>query len=176
MYKQLFTVGHSTHTLQELIEILHNFKITHLVDVRTIPKSRHVPWFNQDPFSSALRKEKITYVHMAKLGGLRHTTKNSKNLAWQNLSFRGFADYMQTPDFFEGLKELNKLMQKKNRVTIMCAEALPWRCHRSLIADAEIIRHIAVWHIMSKTKASAHTLTDFAVINRNKRPMQILYP
>lgn len=176
MYKQLFTIGYSTHNLHEFIELLHIYGITHLVDVRSIPKSLHAPWFNKDCLSKSLRKEKITYVHMTKLGGLRHTTKSSKNLAWRNASFRGFADYMQTPDFFEGLKELNKLIRKENKVAIMCAEALPWRCHRSLIADAEVVRHFAVWNIMSKTSLKPHELTSFAVVNRDKRPIQILYP
>lgn len=176
MHKQLFTIGHSTHSLKDFIEILKAFKITHLVDIRTIPRSRHVPWFNQSRLSKALNKEKISYMHMAELGGLRHTNKDSKNLAWRNLSFRGFADYMQTPEFFSGLKKLNSLIQKHNKVVIMCAEVLPWRCHRSLIADAEVIRNFYVWHIMSKTNAHPHELTSFAIIDRNKRPMQILYP
>lgn len=176
MYKQLFTIGHSNHTLQEFLDMLHAFKITHLVDVRTIPRSRHVPWFNKDTFAKVLHKDKIVYAHMTKLGGLRHTHKDSQNKAWQNLSFRGFADYMQTSEFFEGLTELNQLIQINHRVVIMCAEALPWRCHRSLIADAEVIRHFKVYHITSKTKATSHKLTSFAVVDRTRKPMQILYP
>ncbi len=176
MANNLYTIGHSTHPLQEFIEILHAHHITHIVDVRTVPKSRHVPWFNKDEFKKSLRKEKIAYTHMPKLGGLRRTTKDSINLGWRNASFRGFADYMQTPEFFAGLKELNTLIKKNGRVAIMCAEAVPWRCHRSLIADAEIIRHIHTWEIMGKTSIREHKLTPFAVVNRKKKPLQIYYP
>ena len=112
MSKQLYTIGHSTHTLQEFIDILHTYQITHIVDVRTIPKSRRVPWFNQPALKASLRKEKITYIHMPKLGGLRRTNKDSINLGWRNASFRGFADYMQTPEFFSGLKDLNELIKR----------------------------------------------------------------
>lgn len=173
---KLYTIGHSTHTLQEFLDILHAYQITHIVDVRTIPKSRHVPWFNENEFKKSLRKEKIAYTHISKLDGLRRTNKNSINMEWRNASFRGFADYMQTAEFFDGLKELNNLIKKNKNVAIMCAEAVPWRCHRSLIADAEIVRHFSVWEIMSKTSVRAHTLTDFAVVNRKKRPIQIYYP
>jgi uncharacterized protein (DUF488 family) len=172
----LYTIGHSTHTLQEFLAILHAHQITQIVDVRTIPKSRHVPWFNEQELKISLRKEKIGYIHISKLGGLRRTTKNSINMGWRNTSFRGFADYMQTSEFFAGLKALNKIIKEKARVAIMCAEAVPWRCHRSLIADAEIVRHFVVWEIMSKTSIHAHKLTDFAVVNRKKRPIQIYYP
>lgn len=173
---KLYTIGHSTHTLQEFLDILHAHKIMHIVDVRTIPKSRHVPWFNDTELEISLREEKIDYTHLPKLGGLRRTTKNSINMGWHNASFRGFADYMQTLEFFEGLKELNTLIKKGHNVAIMCAEAVPWRCHRSLIADAEIVRHYIVWEIMSKTSIHSHKLTSFAVVNRKKRPIQIYYP
>lgn len=172
----LYTIGHSTHTLQEFLDILHVHQITQIVDVRTIPKSRHVPWFNEKELKASLRKAKIAYTHIPKLGGLRRTIKNSINMGWRNASFRGFADYMQTPEFFQGLKELNGLIKKENKVAIMCAEALPWRCHRSLIADAEVARHFVVWEIMSKTSVHSHKLTTYAVINRKKRPIQIYYP
>lgn len=173
---KLYTIGHSTRTLQEFIDILHAHQITHVVDVRTIPKSRHVPWFNKNEFKKVLRKEKIAYTHVSKLGGLRQTRKKSINIRWRNASFRGYADYMQTSEFFEGLKELNDLIKINKRVVIMCAEAVPWKCHRSLIADTEIARHFVVWDIMSKTFARMHKLTVFAVINRKKRPIQVYYP
>jgi uncharacterized protein (DUF488 family) len=176
MSKQLYTIGHSTHTLQEFLDILHAHRITQIVDVRTIPKSRHVPWFNEKELKSSLRKEKIGYTHIPKLGGLRRRTKDSINLGWRNASFRSYADYMQTPEFFAGLKTLNKIIKDNTRVAIMCAEAVPWRCHRSLIADAEIVRSFAVWEIMSKTSAHAHKLTSFAVVNKKRRPIQIYYP
>lgn len=173
---KLYTIGHSTHPLQEFIAILRAHKITYIIDVRTIPKSRYVPWFNEKAFKASLHKEKIGYAHMSKLGGLRRTNKNSVNTGWRNKSFRGFADYMQTPEFFEGLKELNALIKKGDKIAIMCAEAVPWRCHRSLIADAEIARHFVVWEIMSKTSVHKHKLTAFAIINRKKKPIQIYYP
>lgn len=173
---KLYTIGHSTHTLKEFLDILHKYKITHVVDVRSIPKSRRVPWFNENELKKSLLREKIAYTHLSKLGGLRRTSKNSINMGWHNTSFRGYADYMQTPEFFEGLKELNTLIKKNDKLAIMCAEALPWRCHRSLIADAEMIRHYSVWEIISKTSVRLHTLTNFAVVNRKKRPIQIYYP
>lgn len=172
----LYTIGHSNRSLEAFIEILKAHKITHLVDIRTIPKSRRMPWFNQDELAASLRKVHIHYHHLAALGGLRHAKKDSINIGWHNTSFRGFADYMQTAEFFHGLKELNALLKKPHKVAIMCAEAVPWRCHRSLIGDAEIIRHIRVFDIFSKTNKREHELTDFAKVDRSKRPIQITYP
>lgn len=174
---KLYTIGHSSHSLQDFLAILKAYQITHLVDVRTIPRSRYVPWFNEEELKVSLRKAKIIYIHMSNLGGLRQTNKNSIiNQAWNNASFRGFADYMQTPEFYTGLKKLNQLIKRKNKVAIMCAEAVPWRCHRSLIADAEIIRGITVLDIMSRTSVHVHTLTVFSVVDRSKRPIKIFYP
>jgi len=172
----LYTIGHSTHTIQEFIEILHTYHITHIVDVRSIPKSRHVPWFNEAPFKKSLHKEKIAYIPLKELGGLRKTSNASINKGWRNASFRGFADYMQTSEFFKGLKKLNQLIKKNHRVAILCAEALPWRCHRSLIADALIIRKIKVLEIIGKHSIREHHLTSFAKINRKKKPMLVYYP
>lgn len=172
----LYTIGHSTHPLNEFIDILHAQKICHIVDIRTIPKSRRFPWFNQDALKVSLHKAKIAYTHLSDLGGLRKTNKDSINQKWENASFRGFADYMQTSEFFLGLKKLNHIIKQNKKVAIMCAEALPWRCHRSLIGDAEIIRGIKVLDIMSKTSLHAHQLTSFAVVDRSKKPMKIYYP
>ncbi|HHF7346036.1 TPA: DUF488 family protein [Legionella feeleii] len=173
---RLYTIGHSTHSLQEFMAILDVYHISHLVDVRTIPKSRHVPWFNKDEFSVSLAKEAIRYTHLSKLGGLRKGSPTSINTGWRNASFRSYADYMQTKPFYEGLKELHELIKNNTAVAIMCAEAVPWRCHRSLIADAEIIRNIKVFDIISKNSIQPHKLTDFAVVNRQTRPFQIYYP
>lgn len=173
---KLFTIGHSTRTLREFISLLQIHQITHLVDVRTIPKSRRVPWFNEEALKAALRKEKIAYKHMSALGGLRRTSKNSINQGWYNASFRGFADYMQTPEFYSALKKLNQMLKNKKKIAIMCAEAVPWRCHRSLIADAEVVRGISVWDIMSATSLHEHQLTTFAVVDRSRRPIKIYYP
>ena len=171
----LYTIGHSNRSLHDFLEILIAHNITDLIDVRSIPKSRNVPWFNKNMLEKALRKINIHYEHLPELGGLRHAKKDSENMGWRNTSFRGFADYMQTQVFFAGLKKLNTLLKKPNRVAIMCAEAVPWRCHRSLIADAETIRHIRVLDIFSKTTIHRHVLTSFAVVNRKKRPMRIIY-
>lgn len=171
----LYTIGHSNHTLREFLELLHAHQITHLVDIRTLPKSRHVPWFNKNTLKTALHKRKIAYTHLEKLGGLRRTTKDSVNLGWRNASFRGYADYMQSREFFEGLKELNYII-KKERTAIMCAEAVPWRCHRSLIADAELARNIKVLDIFNIHSVRKHQLTSFAVIDRKSKPIKIYYP
>lgn len=173
---KLYTIGHSTHTLQEFLEILNAHNITHIVDIRTIPKSRYVPWFDENTLKEGLNKVNISYTHISALGGLRKTNKDSINQGWHNASFRGYADYMQTSEFYAGLKELNQLIKRKQKVAIMCAEALPWRCHRSLIADAETIRGLTVLDIMSRTSLHLHKLTSFAVIDRSKRPIKIYYP
>ncbi|ASQ45209.1 DUF488 domain-containing protein [Legionella clemsonensis] len=171
----LYTIGHSNRKLQEFVDLLTAYKISKLVDIRTIPKSRYVPWFNKESLAASLKKLNIQYQHMPALGGLRSPKADSINLGWHNLSFRAYADYMQTKEFFSALKALNALLSKE-RVVIMCAEAVPWRCHRSLIADAEIIRHLHVFHIMSENTVQAHHLTPFAVVNKDRRPMQIYYP
>lgn len=173
---KLYTIGHSTHTLQEFLEILNAHNITHIVDIRTIPKSRYVPWFDENTLKEGLNKVNTSYTHISALGGLRKTNKDSINQGWHNASFRGYADYMQTSEFYAGLKELNQLIKRKQKVAIMCAEALPWRCHRSLIADAETIRGLTVLDIMSRTSLHLHKLTSFAVIDRSKRPIKIYYP
>lgn len=172
----LYTIGHSNRSLEEFIAILKAQEITHLVDVRTIPRSRHVPWFNKGSLAKALKKANIHYQHFPILGGMRHPVKHSQNTAWRNTGFRGFADYMQTPAFFSGLKKLNALLKKSRKIAVMCAEAVPWRCHRSLIADAEIIRKIKVLDILSKHSVKEHQLTKFAIVDRTKKPMQIIYP
>lgn len=176
MPNTLYTIGHSIHSLVDFIAILKAHEISHIVDVRAIPQSRYVPWFNKESFRQALRKDKIQYTHMPSLGGRRHTTKNSINTGWRKASFRGFADYMQTHEFFLALKELNDLLKKNKRIAIMCAEAVPWRCHRSLIADAEVARHVKVYEIMSKTSVREHVLTAFAVVDRGGRPIKVYYP
>ena len=171
----LYTIGHSTRTLKEFVSLLDAFGVKRVVDVRTVPKSRHVPWFNKEKLSGSLKLRGILYTHLSKLGGLRHAKKDSRNYGWRNASFRGYADYMATPDFAQGVSALNKLLAKKC-VAIMCAEALPWRCHRSMIADAEVARGIAVRHIMSAKTANPHTLTRFAVVDKKCDPPLVQYP
>jgi len=172
----LYTIGHSNHSLEEFLELLNHYQIGQLVDVRSMPRSRYVPWFNKEKLSNSLKKHKIHYLHLGELGGLRHSKKDSINTGWNNKSFRGYADYMQTPEFFNGLKNLNALLKSGKKVAIMCAEAVPWRCHRSMIGDAEIIRGIKVLDILTTKVIKPHILTSFAVIDRSTKPIRIYYP
>jgi hypothetical protein len=131
----VLTIGHSTRAIEEFISLLQAHAVSRVADVRTVPRSRHNPQFDQDSLPNSLKKAGLGYVHMPGLGGLRHTKRDSLNVGWRNPSFRGYADYMQTPEFEQSLEELIQLA-KQERIAIMCAEAVPWRCHRSLIADA----------------------------------------
>jgi uncharacterized protein (DUF488 family) len=160
----IFTIGHSTRTIEDFIAILKHYHITELIDIRTVPKSRHNPQFNGPELAHALRNHHIGYRHQKNLGGLRHTHRDSINTAWENASFRGFADYMQTEEFKEGIEQLIEIAHKKI-VAIMCAEAVPWRCHRSLIGDALLARGITAQDIFSITIAKPHTLTPWAKIH-----------
>jgi uncharacterized protein (DUF488 family) len=171
MTEIVYTIGHSTHAIDEFIRILTRFEVEEVVDVRTIPKSRHNPQFNEDELRKQLLDHEIEYIRLAGLGGLRHTIKTSINTAWKNASFRGFADYMQTPGFTVALDELIDRAKEK-RVAIMCAEAVPWRCHRSLIGDALLIRNIPVEDIFDEKTSKLHSLTPWAKVNGNK----ISYP
>jgi hypothetical protein len=164
------TVGHSTRTLEELIALLRAHGVARLVDVRTVPRSRHNPQFNRDTLPEALRAAGIGYLHLPGLGGLRHPRADSPNTAWRNDSFRGFADYMQTPEFATSLGELIALARQEP-VALMCAEALPWRCHRSLIADALLARGIPVDHLMGPAAPGSvrpHALTAWARIDGDR--------
>jgi uncharacterized protein (DUF488 family) len=162
-YLSVFTIGHSTRSIEDFIEILKHYHINELIDIRTIPKSRHNPQFNGEELAHVLRNHHINYRHEKKLGGLRHALKDSINMAWKNVSFRGYADYMQTDEFKEGLQELIAIAEHKT-VVIMCAEAVPWRCHRSLIGDALLAHGIQVNDIYSKSEVKSHTLTPWAVV------------
>jgi|SRR5579863_1880966 uncharacterized protein (DUF488 family) len=167
----IFTIGHSTHPLEEFVDMLKANDIAQLVDVRTIPKSRRVPQFNSESLAAALPKLGIDYVHLKSLGGLRHAKKDSVNTGWRNASFRGYADYMGTDEFRQGIDRLLKLAHTK-RTVIMCAEAVPWRCHRSLIGDALLVRGVRVEDIMSATSHREHELTPFAKVHG----LEITYP
>lgn len=168
---EIFTIGYSTHSIEAFIDLLKAHDIEMVIDIRTIPKSRHCPDFNQEELKKSLKTAKIGYRHIKELGGLRHASKDSVNTGWINASFRGFADYMQTPAFQTGLDKLEKLAQKK-RCVLMCAEGVPWRCHRSLIADALTIKKRKVFHIQSKKTAKRHTLTSFLHVKKGK----LIYP
>jgi uncharacterized protein (DUF488 family) len=185
----ILTIGHSNRSTEDFLALLKAHGVQRLVDVRTVPRSRHNPQFNRlpaaadlpamagppaqagDALPQTLRRARIAYTHLAKLGGLRRAKPDSPNTGWNNSSFRGFADYMQTPEFAAGIARLEKLAQTK-RCAIMCAEAVPWRCHRSLLADALTVRGHAVEHIMTPTRRNLHKLTPFARV-RGKR---ITYP
>jgi uncharacterized protein (DUF488 family) len=157
----IFTIGHSTRTITEFIEILHAYRVSLVVDVRRVPHSRHNPQFNKETLPNQLKREGVGYVHLPEIGGLRRPKPNSANLALENKGFRGYADYMQTKEFVENLLHLVALA-KENCVAVMCAEALPWRCHRSLISDALVVRNVKVEHIISKDSCISHRLSEWA--------------
>lgn len=167
----LYTIGHSTRPLDEFINILGHYGIKRVFDVRTIPQSRYNPQFNKETFADALQKADLEYRHMPALGGLRKPLKESINSGWKNGLFRGYADYMQTKAFEEAAQELIRLAEEKNSV-LLCAEAVPWKCHRSLIADALLVRGIEVQHILAITTVQAHLLTPFAKAEGQK----VTYP
>jgi uncharacterized protein (DUF488 family) len=160
----ILTIGHSTRSIGTFIQMLRAYGVKRLVDVRTIPRSLHNPQFNRDVLPGTLLQACIGYTHMEELGGLRHARTDSLNTGWHNTSFRGFADYMQTSEFQTGIETLIQAAERE-QVAIMCAEAVPWRCHRSLIGDALGARGIAVEDIMSENRVQAHELTSFARLN-----------
>ncbi len=167
----VYTIGHSTRPLEDFIALLRANGVQRVIDIRMIPKSRHNPQFNRETLAPDLRAARIGYVYLKKLGGLRRTRPDSVNLAWRNASFRGFADYMQTPDFEAGLARAIELAESKPSA-LMCAEAVPWRCHRSLVADALLVRGIKVEDIVGASPPRSHKLTPFARV----RGKQITYP
>ena len=167
----LWTIGHSTKSIEEFLSLLKSHGIERLVDVRTIPRSRHNPQFDTVMLARDLKKATIAYVHQPALGGLRKPKKDSINAGWKNMSFRGYADYMQTQEFRAALEALMATCHPAP-TAIMCAEAVPWRCHRSLIADALAVRGWTVRHIMTETKADTHRLTRFAVVEQDR----VTYP
>lgn len=169
--KTIYTIGHSTRSFEELVDILKHYRISTLVDVRSVPRSRTNPQFNEKSLEQTLPKTGMKYLHLTKLGGLRHAKKDSINMGWHNASFRGYADYMQTDEFDEGLKELTDLAKNKT-VAIMCAEAVPWRCHRSMIGDALLIRGYNVQDIYDIKTVKPEILTDFAKVKNTT----ITYP
>jgi uncharacterized protein (DUF488 family) len=158
---RVLAIGHSTRPEKELVELLQAAGVATLADVRTIPRSRANPQFEGPTLARTLAAAGIGYAHLPRLGGLRHARKDSENGAWRNAGFRGYADHMQTPEFEEGLCQLRALA-KEGPVAIMCAEAVPWRCHRSLVADALLSRGVVVEHIVGKGRTRPHRLTSFA--------------
>lgn len=167
----LYTIGHSTRSMAEFVSILTGFGVGQVVDIRTVPRSRHNPQYDQQALEPALQQAGFTYRHAKGLGGLRHPRADSPNRGWRNDSFRGFADYMQTDAFRVALMELIAVAGAQTTV-ITCAEAVPWRCHRSLIADALVARGYSVDHIMGEGMTRRHTLNPLAVITGE----EITYP
>lgn len=157
--------------MDEFIKILKEHGVEEIVDVRSMPKSRHCPQFNGDSLDESLGKAHMRYTHIQKLGGHRHSRKDSINLGWRNASFRGYADYMATPEFSEGLDALARIARAK-KTAIMCAEAVPWRCHRSLIGDALVARGVEVFEISSLARVQPHKMTPFAQVSGT----QVRYP
>lgn len=168
---KVFTIGHSTRPIEELVAMLREEKVDTLVDIRTIRRSRHNPQYEEEALAAVLREAGLAYRSLPALGGLRHSRKDSPNLAWRNESFRGYADYMQTQGFEEGLAQLHALA-KSARVALLCAEAVPWRCHRSLVADALVARGGEVEHLLGGGRSRPHRLTRFA----RARGGKVTYP
>lgn len=167
----VFTIGHSTRTAEGFIRLLKAHRVQRVIDVRTIPRSRHNPQFDRGQLSAALHRARMHYRHMPGLGGLRRPRSDSTNVGWRNTSFRGYADYMQTPTFKRSLNRCIELA-KREQVVLMCAEAVPWRCHRSLIADALVARGIKTSEITSKVCTRPHSLTPWARLTGT----QVTYP
>jgi uncharacterized protein (DUF488 family) len=165
------TIGHSNRTIEEFIGLLRQNGVECLLDIRTVPKSRHNPQFGQDQLAASLEDAGIEYRYMRGLGGLRHPRKDSENAGWRNLSFRGYADYLQTEEFAENVDAVVELGRSKCCV-LMCAEAVPWRCHRSLVADALLVRNVRVDDIIDARQRRPHKLTPFARVEG----VRITYP
>jgi uncharacterized protein (DUF488 family) len=165
------TIGHSNRSIGTFVDLLRANEIVRVLDVRTVPRSRHNPQFNRETLAESLGALNIGYTHLSGLGGLRHARADSPNTGWNNLSFRGYADYMLSPEFAENVQRVAELATSE-RCALMCAEAVPWRCHRSLIGDALLVRGVRVEDIIGATRRNPHTLTAFAHVDG----MQITYP
>jgi uncharacterized protein (DUF488 family) len=168
---RIHTIGHSTRSVDELVALLRAFAVTILADIRTIPRSKHNPQFNAEALRDALAERDLRYQQIPALGGLRRARSDSPNGGWKNASFRGYADHMLTEAFEEGVAEL-RVLAEAGDVALMCAEAVPWRCHRSLVADALTVRGAEVAHITGPSKANPHRLTPFARVEGTR----ITYP
>ena len=167
----VLTLGHSTRPLDEFVALLQGHHVARLIDVRTVPRSRHNPQFNRETLPDSLKTYGIAYSHFPGLGGLRPKRKDSINMAWRNASFRAYADYMQTDEFARSLDEMLEIAARE-QVALMCAEAVPWRCHRSLVADALFARGIAALEIINPERSQPHKLTPFALVEGT----QVTYP
>jgi len=171
MATTIWTIGHSTRGIEEFIALLRTYRIAQVIDIRLFPFSRRYPHFHTETLAAALREAQMAYHHLSLLGGRRKALPHSVNTGWRNAGFRGYADYMQTSDFGTGLEQLTTLA-KTVPSAIMCAEAVPWRCHRSLVSDALVNRAWDVIHILAASRADRHHLTTFARIDDGR----ITYP
>jgi uncharacterized protein (DUF488 family) len=167
----VFTIGHSTRPIEEFIGLLESNGVRRLIDIRTIPKSRRNPQFSADNLAASLHAAQIGYIHLKALGGLRHPRSDSVNTGWRNATFRGYADYMQTNEFEAALDRAIALAQQEP-TALMCAEAVPWRCHRSLVSDALVVRGVEVLEIVNESAPHEHKLTPFARVEG----VRITYP
>jgi uncharacterized protein (DUF488 family) len=168
---RVLAIGHSTRPVEELVELLRSCGVVTLADIRSVPRSRHNPQYERTALERTFPAAGLRYVHLPQLGGLRHARRDSPNAGWRNASFRGYADHMQTPEFEEGLAELRRLAHD-GPVAVMCAEAVPWRCHRSLLADALFAHGVVVEHIVGKGRTRPHRMTPFAV----REGRRVVYP
>jgi len=167
----LWTIGHSTRSFEEFLALLEEYRIRLLADVRHFPGSQRVPWTAKVSLARALSDQGIAYEHFEDLGGFRKASQDSTNTAWRNGGFRGYADYMASPEFSAGLDRLIAV-SRESRTAIMCAEALPWKCHRRLLSDALVARGIRVIHILASGKTQDHRLTTFARVHGTR----VTYP
>ena len=165
------TIGHSNRPIETFVDLLLTNEVVHVLDVRTVPRSRHNPQFNRDELPASLAAFEIAYTHLPGLGGLRHARADSGNTGWRNLSFRGYADYMQTSEFAENVQSVAELAISE-RCALMCAEAVPWRCHRSMIGDALLVLGVQVEDIIGPKDRKPHVLTTFALVDGT----HIIYP
>lgn len=171
----LYTIGHSNQPLESFLKLLRTHGIRFLADIRRFPGSRRWPWFGQDALTASLAEIGIAYRHFPSLGGRRTPEAGSPNGAWRVPQFRAYADYMATPEFRAGLDELLGLLPE-GPLTVLCSEALPWRCHRNLLSDSVLVRGIPVFHILSGGKLKPHALPDFAKVDREEEPPRLTYP
>lgn len=170
---KVYTIGHSTRPLEEFIVLLRSHGVRQLADVRSIPRSRHNPQYEKGTLAKSLRSRRVNYRHLKALGGRRRARRDSElNAGWRSAAFRGYADYMQTQEFAAGLDALLELARKRP-TAVMCAEAVPWRCHRSMIADSLTGRGVPVFHIMGAGRARPHALNPMA---RRSRGGRLTYP
>jgi uncharacterized protein (DUF488 family) len=170
--KMIWTVGHSTRSLEEFLAMLHSSEIELIADIRSYPGSRRFPHFNKEALEISLPQNNINYIHLKDLGGRRKTNPGSKNTSWRNLAFRGYADYMETPDFKTGIKKLEKMAQKQ-RTAYMCSEAVWWRCHRCMVSDYLKVQDWNVMHIMGIGKEQEHSYTAPAKITDGELSYEI---